>query len=166
MTTVEQQMPATDAAIAPLVQWEPQVIAFVCSWCSLTAVDSVGASGIQYPANIRLVRVPCAGRLNPLFVIRSLRQGIDGVWIVGCEPGHCHYRSGNLLAQRRFRLLKGLLEHIGVEPERLRLSWIGASGGLAFARLAGDVVERIRALGPAQTLVHSQRHARVHVRTE
>ena len=153
MTTVERQIATTDTEADATADWEPRVIAFICSWCSQTGADLAGVAGYQYPANVRLVRVPCTGRLNPMFVVQSLQRGIDGVLVMGCHPGRCHYGGGNLLAQRRFRLLKSLLETVGVEPERLHFSWIGASEGDKLARVANDVVESIRPLGPAKTLV-------------
>lgn len=159
MTLVEQQIDNRQAEAASDAAWEPKVVAFICSWCSYTGADLAGIAGIQYPPNVRLVRVPCAGRLNPLFVLESLQRGVDGVLVVGCPPGHCHYGEGNLLAQRRFRLLKGLLEHVGVEPGRLHFSWIGASEGPKFARIASEVVENVRSLGPAKTLVRKARSA-------
>ena len=133
--------------------WEPKVIAFLCSWCSYASADLAGASGMQYPANVRIVRVACAGRMNPLFILKSLQRGADGVLVVGCHPGKCHYATGNLLARRRFALLKSLLEHVGVEEGRVQFSWIWASEGEKFARLVSDVVESVRALGPARALV-------------
>ena len=153
MTTRESQIEveATEAMAAE--GWEPKLVAFICNWCTQTAADTAGEVGLEYPPNIRLIRVPCAGRLNPLYIIKSFQQGIDGVLVAGCETGHCHYRSGNLLAQRRFALLKGLLEHVGVEPERLHFSLSGGSEAQKFARIVTEAVESVRALGPAKALV-------------
>ena len=133
--------------------WEPKVIAFLCSWCSYASADLAGVAGIQYSPNVRVVRVPCAGRINPLFIIKSLQRGADGVLVVGCHPGKCHYTTGNLYARRRFGLLKSLLEHVGVEDGRVQFSWIWAAEGEKFARLVVDMVESLRSLGPARVLV-------------
>jgi len=153
MTIVDQQTSTREIETPPESDWEPRIVAFICSWCSYTGADLAGTAGAQYPPNVRLIRVPCAGRLDLLFVLESLQRGIDGVLVVGCPPDHCHYGEGNLLAQRRFRLLKGLLEHVGVEPGRLHFSWVGASEGPKFARVASEVVESVRSLGPSRTLV-------------
>jgi coenzyme F420-reducing hydrogenase delta subunit len=153
MATAVKQAVVEKAGSAGEAEWEPKVIAFLCSWCSYASADLAGAAGIQYPANVRIVRVACAGRMNPLFILKSLQRGADGVLVVGCHPGKCHYETGNLLARRRFALLKSILEHVGVEPGRVNFSWIWASEGEKFARLVCDVVESVRALGPARALV-------------
>lgn len=139
-----------------LARWEPKIIIFLCSWCGYTAADLAGAAQIQYPTSVRIVRIPCVGRINPLFVVKSLQHGADGVLLAGCHPGNCHYRTGNLLAESRFTLLKGLLEQVGVEPQRLLLSWVGAAEADKFARVVAEMVTKIQALGPARALVASK----------
>jgi len=134
--------------------WEPKIVAFLCNWCSYAGADLAGTSRIQYPANVRIIRVPCSGRLNPFFVLASLQQGIDGVLISGCHPGECHYLTGNYTARRKFALLKGLLEYVGLEQGRVQLSWVSASEGVKFARVIATVTEKIRSLGPAKRLVN------------
>ena len=134
-------------------EWEPKVIAFLCNWCSYAGADLAGVSRIQYPPNIRIIRVPCSGRVNPLFIVKSLQSGADGVLVSGCHPGDCHYISGNYFARRRFALLKSVLEHVGVEPGRVHFSWVSAAEGQKFSRVVTDVVETVRSLGPAKTLV-------------
>jgi F420-non-reducing hydrogenase iron-sulfur subunit len=136
-----------------IADWEPRVIAFLCNWCSYAGADLAGVSRIQYPPNIRIIRVPCSGRVNPLFIIKSLQHGADGVLVSGCHPGDCHYISGNYFARRRFALLKGLLEYVGVEPGRVNFSWVSAAEGAKFSQVVTEVVERVRALGPASRLV-------------
>jgi len=138
---------------ATRTDWEPKIIAFLCSWCSYASADLAGVAGIQYSPNVRVVRVPCAGRINPMFIIKSLQRGADGVLIVGCHPGKCHYTTGNLYARRRLGLLKSLLEHVGIEDGRVQISWIWAAEGEKFARLVVNMVERVRSLGPARVLV-------------
>lgn len=155
MTTLDRQIETEETETLATDGWEPKLVAFICNWCTQTAADTAGAMGLEYPSNVRLIKVPCAGRLNPLYIIKSFQQGIDGVLVAGCETGHCHYREGNLLAQRRFALLKGLLEHVGVEPERLHFSLTGGSEAHKFARVATEAVESVRSLGPAMTLVRT-----------
>ncbi|OGO05920.1 MAG: hypothetical protein A2Y73_03375 [Chloroflexi bacterium RBG_13_56_8] len=133
--------------------WEPRIIAFLCSWCGYTGADQAGTGGMQYPPNVRIVGVPCAGRIDPLFVVKSLQRGADGVLIFGCPPDHCHYTSGNYYARRRLSLLSSLLEHVGIEPGRIQVSWVGATQGAKFARAVSEAVERIRSLGPSQALL-------------
>jgi len=134
-------------------QWEPKIVAFLCNWCSYAGADLAGTSRIQYPASIRVIRVPCSGRIDPLFILASLQKGADGVLVSGCHPGECHYLTGNYSARRKFTLLKNLLEHMGIEEGRVQFSWVSASEGLRFARVVEEVTARVRALGPAKKLM-------------
>jgi coenzyme F420-reducing hydrogenase delta subunit len=134
-------------------EWEPKIAAFLCNWCSYAGADLAGTSRIQYPPHIRVVRVPCSGRIDPLFILASLQKGADGVLVSGCHPGECHYLSGNYNARRKFALLKGLLEHLGLEAGRVQFSWVSASEGLRFAKVVEKVTADIQALGPARQLV-------------
>ena len=134
-------------------KWEPKIIAFLCNWCSYAGADLAGISRIQYPPNIRIVRVPCSGRVNPLYIIKSLQSGADGVLVSGCHPGDCHYISGNYYARRRFTLLRSLLECVGIEPGRVNFSWVSAAEGEKFSRVVTEVVETVRDLGPATRMV-------------
>jgi F420-non-reducing hydrogenase iron-sulfur subunit len=136
--------------------WEPKVIAFLCNWCSYAGADLAGISRIQYPPNVRIVRVPCSGRVNPLYIIKSLQHGADGVLVSGCHPGDCHYISGNYYARRRFTLLKSLLEAVGIEPGRVSFSWVSAAEGEKFSQVVTQVVQTVKALGPATRLVKSE----------
>jgi F420-non-reducing hydrogenase iron-sulfur subunit len=133
--------------------WEPTIIAFLCNWCSYAGADLAGISRIQYPPNVRVVRVPCSGRVNPLYIIKSLQHGADGVLVSGCHPGDCHYISGNYYARRRFTLLKDLLEAVGIEPGRVNFSWVSAAEGEKFSQVVTGVVNTVKALGPATRLV-------------
>jgi len=133
--------------------WEPKIIAFLCNWCSYAGADLAGVSRYQYPPSIRIVRVPCSGRVSPNMILDALRSGADGVLVSGCHPGDCHYISGNLYARRRFAILKRLLEFIGVEPGRVNFSWISASEGEQFAQVVTEVTEKVKKLGPARRLV-------------
>ena len=134
-------------------EWGPKIIVFLCNWRSYAGADLAGVSRIQYPPNIRIIRVPCSGRINPLYVVKALQGGAAGVLVSGCHPGDCHYISGNLFAGRKFALLKNFLEYVGIEPERVQFSWVSASEGTRFAALVEKIVQDIRDLGPAEKLV-------------
>lgn len=130
-------------------EFEPKIIGFLCNWCSYAGADLAGISRIQYPANIRIIRVMCSGRVDPAFILEAFKNGADGVLVAGCHPpDDCHYLSGNLKALRRIMLLKEVLKELGVEPERLRLEWISASEGDRFATIIREMVEEIKKLGP------------------
>ena len=133
--------------------WEPKIAAFLCNWCSYAGADLAGVSRLQYPTNVRIIRVPCSGRIDPLYIVRALQEGMDGVLVSGCHPGDCHYISGNLVARRKFALLKSYLDYLGIEPGRVQFSWVSASEGSRFAALIEKVVEDVRALGPATKMV-------------
>ncbi len=137
--------------------FEPNIIAFLCNWCSYAGADLTGTSRIHYPPNLKVIRVMCTGRLNPLFVVQSLRQGADGVLISGCHPGECHYMKGNYLARRRFLLMRQLLEFVGIDPLRLRMSWVSASEGKKFADVVTAVTEDIKKIGPMPAFVRDVR---------
>jgi F420-non-reducing hydrogenase iron-sulfur subunit len=133
--------------------WEPKIVAFLCNWCSYAGADLAGVSRNQYPPNVRVIRVPCSGRVNPLFILRALRQGADGVLVSGCHPGDCHYLSGNYYARRKFAMLNSLLDYMGIERGRVQFSWVSASEGIRFAQVIKEVTESIRELGPRQKLM-------------
>jgi coenzyme F420-reducing hydrogenase delta subunit len=132
--------------------WQPKIVAFLCNWCSYAGADLAGVSRMQYPPSIRVVRVPCSGRINPLFLVAALQNGADGVLVSGCHPGDCHYLSGNLVARRKFAVVKNLLEYVGIEPGRVQFSWVSASEGGRFAALIAQVTEDVRKLGPQKRL--------------
>jgi len=128
--------------------WEPSVLAILCRWCSYAGADLTGSSRISYPPNIRVLRVPCSGRVDPLFILRALRSGLDGVLVSGCHPGDCHYTAGNYNARRKFAILARLLEFVGIDPRRVQFSWVSASEGDKFAKVVTEVVSGVKALGP------------------
>lgn len=134
-------------------EWEPRIIAFLCNWCSYAGADLAGVSRYQYPPALRIVRVPCSGRISANMILDALRSGADGVLVSGCHPGDCHYISGNYYARRRFALLERFMEFIGIEPGRVNFSWISASEGEQFAQVATEITGRVRRLGPARHLV-------------
>ena len=133
--------------------WEPRIAAFLCNWCSYAGADLAGVSRLQYGTNVRIIRVPCSGRINPLYIVRALQNGADGVLISGCHPGDCHYISGNLVARRKFAVIKRLLIYIGIEPDRVQFSWVSASEGNRFAALMNKVIADIKRIGPSKKLV-------------
>lgn len=128
--------------------FEPRILGFLCNWCSYAGADLAGVSRFQYPPTLRVIRVMCSGRVDPTFVLRAFSRGIDGVMVLGCHPGDCHYATGNYYARNRVKVLKQLLELAGVNPDRLILDWVSAGEGERFATLVRDFTERIKALGP------------------
>jgi len=132
-----------------MTEFEPRIVGFLCNWCSYAGADLAGVSRIQYPPTLRIVRVMCSGRVDPIFIIEAFRSGADGVLVAGCHPGDCHYLAGNYKVQRRVVMLKKLLEQFGLEPERLRLEWVSASEGDRFATVIKDMTEQIKKLGPS-----------------
>lgn len=133
-------------------KWQPKIIVFLCNWCSYAAADLAGVGRMQYPPNVRIIRIPCSGRMNPKFILSVLRSGVDGILVSGCHPGDCHYLSGNYFARRKFALFKSLLEYIGIEEDRLHFSWISAAEGKRFAEVVEGVTELVRAIGPSKRL--------------
>jgi len=131
-----------------MTDFEPRILGFLCNWCSYAGADLAGVSRIQYPPTIRIVRMMCSGRVDPIFIVEAFKNGADGVLVAGCHPGDCHYLAGNYKAQRRVVMLKRLLEQFGLEPERLRLDWVSASEGDRFATVIKDMTEQIKKLGP------------------
>jgi F420-non-reducing hydrogenase iron-sulfur subunit len=128
-------------------EFEPQILAFTCNWCSYAGADLAGTSRIQYPTNIRIIRLMCSGRIDPLFILEAFRNGSDGVLVTGCHIGDCHYVSGNMFTELRIKLVKEALKHVGLAPERLRLEWVSASEGEKFAAIIREMVDDIKTLG-------------------
>lgn len=129
-------------------KWEPRIIAFFCNWCTYTAADLAGVSRLKYAPNVKVIRLMCSGRVDPQFILQALAGGADGVLIGGCHPGDCHYSEGNYKMLRRFRLLRRVLERMGIDKERVRLEWISASEGEKVKTVINEMVETVRALGP------------------
>jgi F420-non-reducing hydrogenase iron-sulfur subunit len=128
--------------------FEPRFIAFLCNWCTYTGADLAGTSRLQYPPNIRVIRLMCTGALDPVYVVKALLEGADGVLIGGCHPGDCHYQSGNYKARRRVAILNEILDQMGLEKERIWLRWISASEGQYFADTVTEMVAAIKEIGP------------------
>jgi F420-non-reducing hydrogenase iron-sulfur subunit len=138
-----------------MTDFEPTIIGFLCNWCSYAGADLAGTSRIKYPANIKSIRVMCSGRVEPAFILDALKKGADGILVAGCHPGDCHYQSGNYKANRRIKLLKKLLEDLGIEQERVRFEYISASEGQKFAQVVTDFVATLKKLGPNPIKVES-----------
>ncbi len=133
-----------------MTDWEPKILAFLCNWCSYAGADLAGVSRIQYPPNVRVIRVMCSGRVNPSFVIRAFQRGADGVLVGGCHPGDCHYLEGNLYARRKLSVLHELLDYMGIEKDRFLVRWVSASEGARFADVIKEITDKVRALGPIE----------------
>ena len=129
-------------------EWEPKLLGFLCKWCSYAGADLAGTSRKKYPANIRIIKIPCSGRIDPLLIIKALRLGFDGVLVSGCHPGDCHYLTGNYRARRRITITKKFLEYMGIEPERLQASWVSASEGGKWAEVVTDVTSDLKKIKP------------------
>jgi F420-non-reducing hydrogenase iron-sulfur subunit len=128
----------------------PVIVGFLCNWCSYRAADLAGTSRFSYPATLRDIRIMCTGRLDPTFVIKALREGADGVLVMGCHPHQCHYDEGNYKAMRRMALLRRTLAQMGVHPDRVQLAWASAAQGALFTETVTAMTDRIAELGPLE----------------
>jgi len=133
-------------------EYEPNIIAFLCNWCSYAGADLAGTSRTKYPPNVKIIRVMCSSRMNPLFLINTLQQGADGVLISGCHPGDCHYIRGNYYIRRRFGLIKKLMEYVGIDPRRVKMSWVSASEGHKFADIIQEMTDELKEIGPMEQI--------------
>lgn len=131
-----------------MAEYMPKIIAFVCNWCSYAGADGAGGQKLAYPSSIKLIRVMCSGRVDPQTVMEAYREGADGVMVLGCHPGDCHYRSGNMKAQRRFRIFSTLLDQMGIEADRFMIDWVAAGEAKKFAEVANRMHQRVAKLGP------------------
>jgi len=129
-------------------EFEPKIVGFLCNWCSYAGADLAGTSRIQYPPNLRVIRVMCSGSVDSVYVLRALFDGADAVFMGGCHPGNCHYIDGNYKARRKFVLLKSILGTLGLEEERIWLRWISASEGQRFADTVKEITEETKKKGP------------------
>jgi F420-non-reducing hydrogenase iron-sulfur subunit len=134
--------------------FEPVIVAFCCHYCAYTAADMAGSMRLSYPPNIRIIKVPCTGKVDAIHIMRALQKGADGVYVAGCLEGDCHFKNGNIKAARRVAYVKNLLEEIGVGGERVEMITMSAGMGERFAQTAFDFTEKIRKLGPGQLLVN------------
>jgi len=127
-----------------------KIIGIVCNWCSYAGADTAGVGRFKQPANIRLVRVPCTGRIDPLFALKAFEKGADGVLISGCHPGDCHYSEGNYYARRKFELLERMIHHLGIPKERFKWTWVSASEGQRWQKVVTEFVAGVEKLGPRE----------------
>ncbi|MFO7651607.1 MAG: hydrogenase iron-sulfur subunit [bacterium] len=138
---------------APKLAQEPRVLAILCRWCSYAGADLAGTSRFQYPANVRIVQVPCSGRVDPVMIFRAFTEGYDGVLVSGCHPGDCHYGTGNYHARRKLAVARRLLETVGVQADRMHFTWVSAAEGRRFAEVCARFTDRLRRLaGEAKTV--------------
>jgi F420-non-reducing hydrogenase iron-sulfur subunit len=136
--------------------FEPKIIGFLCNWCSYTGADLAGVSRIKSAPNVRILRTMCSGRVDPAFILKAFQLGADGVIVMGCHLGDCHYQEGNYKTIRRLPFLKRLIKDFGIDPRRLRLEWVSASEGDKFAKVVNEMTEEIRQLGPLKLSVHRE----------
>ncbi|MBO8137348.1 MAG: hydrogenase iron-sulfur subunit [Desulfotomaculum sp.] len=129
-------------------EFEPKIVGIFCNWCSYTGADLAGTSRIQYPPNIRIVRVMCTGSVDPMYLVRPLLEGADGVLVSGCHPGDCHYGTGNYKARRKIAMVKEVLKQFGIEEDRLWFRFISASEGNKIGETVSDMVKKLKELGP------------------
>jgi F420-non-reducing hydrogenase iron-sulfur subunit len=128
--------------------FEPKIVAFLCNWCSYEGADSAGRAQMDYPPNVRVLRVMCSGRIDPQFVLSAFKEGADGVMIMGCHPGDCHYKEGNFKALKKYSLLKKVLAEMGIPEARIRMDWVSASEAEKFVRIIKEMVDKMKELGP------------------
>lgn len=128
--------------------YEPKIIGFLCNWCSYRGADAAGMARMKYPPNVKIIRVPCSGRISPELVLRTFREGADGVMVLGCHIGDCHYATGNHRTAKRMPVLKKLLEYTGIDSDRLYINWVSAAEGEKFTNVIKDFTEKINTLPP------------------
>jgi len=149
MSSNEQSQSGNQGETASTDAFEPLVLAFCCNWCSYAGADLAGISRLQYPTNLRIIRVMCSGMVHPNLVLDALTKGADGVLICGCHIGDCHYLQGNVTAEKRSSAIALMLQDFGIEEQRFRLEWVSASEGPRFAQVVTEFVEAVRKLGPS-----------------
>ena len=128
--------------------WNPKIVAFVCNWCTYAGADLAGTSRLKYDASIRVLRVPCTGRIDTLFIVKAFEQGADCVLVSGCHPGDCHYDAGNYHARRRWTIFRELMSFLGIDDRRLQFSSVSAAEGVKWAKLINGLVDEIKSKGP------------------
>jgi len=128
--------------------FEPKIVGFLCNWCAYMGADVAGTSRIQYPPNVRIIRMMCSGAVDPVYILKALLDGADGVLIGGCRPGDCHYQEGNYKARRRVAILKNILRQMGFDEDRVWLRWISADEGQLFAETVTEMVKALKEKGP------------------
>jgi coenzyme F420-reducing hydrogenase delta subunit len=142
--TLQENIPTEASGEA----FEPRIVAFVCNWCTYAGADLAGTSRLQYAPNVRIIKLPCTGRIDPMLVLKAFETGADAVLISGCHPGDCHYTSGNYHARRRWAIFKNLLNLTGIGDQRLFFGWVSAAEGQKFSDLINDITAKVRQAGP------------------
>jgi F420-non-reducing hydrogenase iron-sulfur subunit len=135
-----------------VVDFQPKIVSFLCNWCSYAGADLAGNQHKDVPPNVKIVRVMCSGRVDPQFVLKAFKEGADGVMVLGCHPGDCHYKEGNYKTLRRIRLFEKLLTQFGIDRDRFKLDWVSASEGEKFSRVTREMVDKVKQLGPFMVL--------------
>ena len=149
----ENNLPDTNESIrTENTESKPLIVAFCCNWCSYAGADLAGTNRLAYPADVKIIRVPCSCRVNPMFILKAFQRGADGVIICGCHPGDCHYTTGNYFARRRMTLLFSMLDYLGIEKERTRVEWVSAAEGAKFAETMNSFVGTVTKLGKNKRL--------------
>lgn len=138
----------TEQATGQTVGFEPKIVAFLCNWCTYAGADLAGTTRMEYRPNVRIIKLPCTGRIDPLFIIKAFEKGADGVLVSGCHPGDCHYTTGNYHARRRWTAFKNLLDFIGIDEKRLRFAWVSASESIKWVDLINSTTDTLKQLGP------------------
>lgn len=131
-----------------MISNEPQIVAFCCHYCAYAAADLAGTMRLEYPSNVKIIHVPCSGKVDIVYLLKAFEEGADGVMVCGCEEGSCHFLEGNFRAKKRVAYAKKLLKEVGIEEERLEMFNISASQGKKFAQICQDITEKIKKLGP------------------
>ena len=151
MATDTHMSADTTGAMAPgdaVADFQPRITAFVCNWCTYTGADLAGTSRLHMASNVRIIRLPCTGRIDPLFIIKAFERGADGVIVSGCHPADCHYTSGNYHARRRFAVFHDIMQFFGVDEGRMTFSWVSASEGAKWRDVVNEAVAKAAELGP------------------
>ncbi len=131
--------------------FEPKIVAYCCNFCAFAAADLAGAMRLQYSPNVRIIRLPCTGKVDAIVLMKAFEEGADGVFVAGCLEGQCHYLEGNLRAKKKVAYVKKLLDEIGIEPQRVEMYNLSSAMGSRFAEIVEEVTERIKELGPVYT---------------
>ncbi len=138
----------TEQAAGQTVGFEPKIVAFLCNWCTYAGADLAGTTRMEYRPNVRIIKLPCTGRIDPLFIIKAFEKGADGVLVSGCHPGDCHYTTGNYHARRRWIAFKNLLDFVGIDERRLQFAWVSASESIKWVNLINSTTDTLKQLGP------------------
>lgn len=138
----------TEQVTGQTVGFEPKIVAFLCNWCTYAGADLAGTTRMEYRPNVRIIKLPCTGRIDPLFIIKAFEKGADGVLVSGCHPGDCHYTTGNYHARRRWIAFKNLLDFIGIDEKRLQFAWVSASESIKWVDLINNTTDTLKQLGP------------------